>query len=710
VRALGLLALLLATGAAPRFEDRASVERGIVMLRLDPRMGAEPGECDDLAATDVRATIGRRPARVIAVERVPRPERHWLLLDISQSAKGRREEAKRSALDYLRDVMQPGMDIAAVVTIDEDAILVAGPSSDPAALAAAVEKIDAGGWSALRDGLDVVLRQVAGDRHEHAILYWTDGEDQSSLTHEADLLATVDRTPNATVFPIALVPNDPMRLRLGARVRKEPPKPLVGVTFTRVATHTGGEVFLSSDRRWLDRVRGWLRRRFTVAFAPPETEDGSPARGSLAITVPQKRCGVTLLDDPFARPDAIAGAALPLPRSWTKLAAKAQILDGDPCASNGDVVSWDWPFRVNANELSGCVLDLTQSGGRVMVRKPSGSIREETHGARVAPRSVRILAPPLASLPAGAVDAVEGLPESDDLGVEPGPHFMEGGALLAQRGRMASSLFAARSDYREFALSRLDRLAKDELRSIEADFARAFPDLPAGKIAEVARASRAGSRALEAARTPTDADLARVLAAWIRDVPASALLRDLERNDIDARLRGDQDARLEARWMTLRNRFAFPSRVRVEAPLVLVHDPGQDVVGFVRIVPPRPEAFSRADGDRVDVRPLALATVERAMTEPAAARALAAGKYHVTATTYERLPPPIPHDTLVPATRSRVVVSLEGAGDVSARSVTLDADLTASETGPIVITRFDSRVTGDPRLAEALAPLKRSTE
>ena len=114
---------------------------------------------------------------------------------------------------------------------------------------------------------------------------------------------------------------------------------------------------------------------------------------------------------------------------------------------------------------------------------------------------------------------------------------MEANALLAQRARIATSLFAERADYHEFALDRLRRFAEEDLRAIEHDLARAFPGKPADEIAAAARASRAGHRAIEVARTPTDADVARVLAAWIRDVPAAEILQGVEKRLIGARIR-----------------------------------------------------------------------------------------------------------------------------------------------------------------------------
>src|SRR5262245_19444752 len=267
-------------------EERLEAERRIINVRLDPRGGAKPGECDSLSVGDVSIVFGRIPGKVVAVERVPRPERHWLLVDVSESAEDRRQAALHSALQYVENVMNPGEDVAALVAVDEDPILIDGPTSDTHELAAKIEGVTAGGWSALRDGLDTVLRQVQGDRHEHVILYWTDGEDQASTTRADDLLATLARVPNATVFPICLLPN-------GARF---PAPPLTGATFTEVARRSAGEVFVSSDPRWLERVRGWLQRRFTVSYIAPL---GEAADLPYSVTVPGKRCQLTVLPDPF---------------------------------------------------------------------------------------------------------------------------------------------------------------------------------------------------------------------------------------------------------------------------------------------------------------------------------------------------------------------------------------------------------------------------
>ncbi len=714
---LGAILASLAPRATPRtaplhtssaIDEHEIVERGLVNLRLDPKSGALPGECGDLSPSDLEIVVGGRPARVSSVERIPRPLRHWLLLDVSESAEDRRAEEKRSAEQYVREVMSPGLDVATVLAVDEDSVLVAGPTGDPAELARKIEGISPGGWSALRDGLDTVLRQVQGDRHEHLILFWTDGQDQSSLIRAEELLESLSRAPNATVFPIALLPK-------GA---KFPPPPLTGATFTEVARRSGGEVSVSSDPRWLDRVRGWIERRFTVAFVPAEPAPDEPAaRRGLSISLREKRCHLTVLGDPFEQPDSIAGAAPPAPAAWMRGHVFSKDLDDAACASESTPLAENWPLRIAPDGLVGCLLDAVQVSGPC-VREWQGTRSYTSRSARFAARDVYVRAPELSKLPTDPTEAIEQALAPPGAEREAAPAlFLEGNALLAQRVRIAAALFATRADYHGFALARLAKLAEEDLKGIERDFRRSFPDLPPERITVAARASRAGRRAIDAAERPTDADLVRVLAAWIQDVPVGALLPQIERRFIDTRLRRGKDPSLEARWALLRDRFSTPSRVRIAAPLVLVRDPVQDVVGFVRVVLPRPERFRSLDrppteddaslDPRLPTRALALGLVDAIADEPGVAGALALRGYHATSVAYRPLDPLERRDPGKPYARARVTVTLESAGATggSPSRAVLDADVSAPVDGPVQVVRLAPTVTGDPALAAALHPI-----
>jgi hypothetical protein len=697
-----ILPLLLAAGSEepirdPRAPgDQAIVERGLVTLRLDPKREAAPGECDDLSAAELVVSIGATRVPVTSVERVPRPERHWLLLDISESAEARRREAKRSAAEYARQVMTPGIDAAALLTVDEDTLLVAGPDTDPEALARRIEAVPAGGSSALRDGLDLVLRQVEGDRHEQLILYWTDGQDNTSLGRAEDLLETLRRAPNATIFPIALMPTKVLR----------PGETPIGAFLFDVAKRSGGEVFMSSDERWLDQVRGWIARRFAVAFNPPPH-----ASGRLALAVAGKRCQITVLPDPFARPDAVAGQAAPLPGAWTRLHAKQRKFTDDPaCMTASDVAPWEWPLLTGRDQLAGCMMDVLSPPGDLFGRRPDWKSLLQG-SVRVGTRDVRVRTPQLARLPRSLVEAIEMLVPADGAETDArSPYVIEGAALLAQRARIASSLFASRADYRDFALARLDRMAREDLAAIERDFREAFPELSEAQVADVAKASRAGRRVLEATRTPTDADLARVLAAWLGDIPAQDLLREWERRLVNRRLAGSASEE-GPRWKRLRDTWAMPQVFRVAAPLILVRDPERDIVGFWRVVLPRPEWFAERAAsrpvaerpeDRLPERPLALWLIDE-IGKSGDVMARLSG-YACSAIDYESMDPAWRSTPAHPYRRVRVALTFDGKEDVGAQHrAVVQAEFEVPPEAPVRLVDLASDVKGDAELDRALA-------
>ena len=639
---------------------------------------------------------------VTSLERVPRPERHWLLLDISESAEGRRNEAKRSAAEYVRQVMTPGIDAAALLTVDEDTLLVSAPETEPEAIARRIEAIPAGGSSALRDGLDLVLRQVEGDRHEQLILYWTDGQDNTSLGRIEDLYETLQRAPNVTIFPIGLMPMRTLR----------PGESPLGSFLFDVAKRSGGEVFSSADEKWLDRVRGWIARRFAVTFNPPEH-----LTGPLALAAPGKRCQLTVLPDPFARPDAIAGTAAPLPPAWTRLHAKQRkTTDDAACASAPESTPWEWPLRSAPERLGGCMLDVIVPPGPLFRRRVDW--KTLVHGTvRVGARDVHVRAPALEALPASLVDALDTLVPTD--GAEPdwrSPHVLEGSALLAQRARVATSLFASRGDYRDFALQRLHRLAGEELAAIERDFRRTFPELSDREIANVARASRAGRRVVEAARTPTDADLARVLAAWLGDISAQDLLVEWERRLVNRRLTGSS-FEAAGRWKRLRDAWAMPQQFRVAGPLVLVRDPARDVVGFWRVVLPRPEWFiERASGDptsaewpedRLPERPMALWLVEELAKASGVLPRLSG--YSCTGIDYESVDPEWRSTPEHPYRRVRVALTFEArdGADPGHRAI-VQGEIELLPEAPVRLVELASDVRGDDELSRVLGEARRT--
>ncbi len=662
--ALTLATALPNAGAAvspvepPILEESALAEGGLVLVRLDPRHDAAPGACASLTADDLAVSIDGAPVRVAAVEHVARPDRHWLLIDSSGSTYVRRDEAKRAAARYVREVMTPGIDRAAVVTVSDELTLVSGPSNDAASLASRIDAIPMGGLSALRDGLDMVLRQIAGQRREQLLLYWTDGGDTTSRGSLEDLLATMARAPHVTVFPILLLPSHGLPLSVD------------NMFLSEIARRSGGEVLLSNDRQWLDRLRGWIERRFLVGLAIPE---GTP-KGRVSIALRGNACELTVLRDPFADAPAVAGGALDAPRSWAHRHARARMADDAACVSGPDDESWTWPWTDEGKALSGCALDDS--------RPPR----------RPAARRLSIAAPPVRSLPSSFEDAL--------LGANP-PAVISGEALLVTRARIATSLFAHRNDYREFALAALARRGEDDITAIAADLRRTYPELPADRADRIARASRAGRRALESVEAPTDADLADVLTAWISDIPAKDVFIRWERRLIDSLIANGADKDVDREWSTHRARFVASSGPKTLAPLVLVKDGG--VIGFHRIVLPDPDRdYSLGDPeDRIPRWPIALRLVERTAARSSVGGLLREGGYRATSIAEEPAGIAATSSSGEPYRKSHVVVTLEAPGS---RRAVLDATLRAADDGSVSIVRLAATVTGDVTLDAALNP------
>jgi hypothetical protein len=642
--------------------ERAVAEGGLLLVRVDPRRGAPDDACLGLGPADFSVTIGGAGVGVVSAKPMRRPERHWLLIDTSESAEERRAATLASAVRYAREVLEPGIDSASILTVDDDLVLRAGPSDDPARLAELIGSAPPGGMSALRDGLDALLRQLAGSRREQLVLFWTDGEDTSSFGTLDELRLTLAATPHATVFPIVLRP-----------ARGVAPAAADSEFLFEVARRSGGEVLSASDPRWLDRVRGWLARRYAVGLAFPEE---APA-GEVAVAVRDRACSVTILRDPFARPAAVAGAAAPMPRSWLPARTPGRLRRDPDCPSDPALASWEWPWRPSAAALGGCVLDKAAAHGPFAVR------------------AARLAAPPLAALPTDLAAGIASLPQAGDA---PSPFVVTGSALLMTRARIAASLFAERADYRDFALARLARAAEDDLTAIERDLARVDPALSHERIVEAARASRDGRRALAAAQSPTDADLAGVIAAWLSDVPAGSLFRAWERRLVDDRIAGRLDPAARARWPEIRTALLRGDEGTVVAPLVLLKDDSRDVVGFRRVIVPRaPEKDGMRD-ERVPRFPPALAVADRLLARRGWSDRLSAAGYRTARIDEEPVEPAWRVGTGDPFRRTRVTLVLE-APFTGAR-VVATAEVRALDDGGIAVERLATTVTNDPSLSD----------
>ena len=127
-----------------------------------------------------------------------------LLIDVSGSMTSRLEEAKRAALQFVRQ-MGPH-DVTKVVQFDQRVTALSDFSSDKSELEAAINKVKIGGATALYNALKIALadldaRRRTGQTEHRAIVVLSDGEDTASAikaeevtsrAKEADAIVTLN--------------------------------------------------------------------------------------------------------------------------------------------------------------------------------------------------------------------------------------------------------------------------------------------------------------------------------------------------------------------------------------------------------------------------------------------------------------------------------------------------------------------------------------
>jgi len=159
---------------------------------------------------------------------------------------------------------------------------------------------------------------------------------------------------------------------------------------------------------------------------------------------------------------------------------------------------------------------------------------------------------------------------------------MHGQTFLMIRPELAQLLFEQRPDLRAFALSKLEREVREEIRT---QFADATPQEQQAYLE--ARLAK-----------PVPEELQDDLVAWLGEITAERLAGRIEAkatNEFLAGQVGDSDAlveRLDARWDVLRNLFPPPTRYRSVALMHPVYDPAEERVGFYRVILPRPRLES----------------------------------------------------------------------------------------------------------------------
>jgi Ca-activated chloride channel family protein len=185
-----------------------------------------------------------------------------LLLDGSSSMRGNLRVAQAAAIRFIR-TLQPADD-AQVAQFTRRYTVLQEPTSDHAALEAAVERVEASGETSLYESLYVALKDLRRQRQNDptrrlAMVVLSDGEDTSSLVSE-DQLMDLARRAEVAIYAIGLY---------GPR-----PSSATGPTpthfLTALSRETGGRAYFPKDIGDLegvyDRIADELRTLYGVGY------------------------------------------------------------------------------------------------------------------------------------------------------------------------------------------------------------------------------------------------------------------------------------------------------------------------------------------------------------------------------------------------------------------------------------------------------------
>ena len=169
-----------------------------------------------------------------------------LVLDTSSSMDEEMPLSKQAAMDFIAR-LRPG-DVAEVVSFDSRVEVLQPMTSDRALLEAAIQRMRAGGSTALYNAVYIVLRQLdkmkpqsGDDVRRQVIVVLSDGEDTSSLVTFEHLLDSAKRSQTA-IYTVGLGLEEPTKVtrsdgEFGLR---------------QLAQETGGRLFL--PKRPMDLV------------------------------------------------------------------------------------------------------------------------------------------------------------------------------------------------------------------------------------------------------------------------------------------------------------------------------------------------------------------------------------------------------------------------------------------------------------------------
>jgi len=195
------------------------------------------------------------------------PASFAFLIDTSGSMKlARKLESAKSAIRRILDLRRPGDDFALFAFAEDEVSSITEFSSDPARILRGLDRLEAGGRTALFDAVAATpSRMLAGKNGKRAIVLFTDGVDNASrLT--AEEMAEILQQVSIPVYTIG------MKNAAFDRLTDAERKDLALDNLKLLAYSSGGQMFLASGEEDLTpiaaRIDQEVRKQYLLGFAP----------------------------------------------------------------------------------------------------------------------------------------------------------------------------------------------------------------------------------------------------------------------------------------------------------------------------------------------------------------------------------------------------------------------------------------------------------
>ncbi|HLK32951.1 MAG TPA: VWA domain-containing protein [Terriglobales bacterium] len=220
---------------------------------------------DGLTRDDITVRDNNRPAEILAFRNQGNlPLRIVLLLDTSDSVKGRFQFEKEAADAFLRQVLSEPSDVAMIAGFASHFHRLQNFTHDPSLLANGLARLSPGGATAMYDAIHTACVMLAAspsdDLEARVLIVLSDGVDNFSRSRRKDAIAFAQQAEVA-IYTI------------GTNYAETGPGT---ENLSKLAEQTGGRALFPVTARGMSqafaRIGAELRHRYAVAYRPAQFE------------------------------------------------------------------------------------------------------------------------------------------------------------------------------------------------------------------------------------------------------------------------------------------------------------------------------------------------------------------------------------------------------------------------------------------------------